>query len=72
MDQTEETNNKLKDRAFEIIQLEQEKEKEWKKSMGHYRKINTHIMGVPKRTQRKNVENLFKEIMAEKFPSLGK
>lgn len=29
-------------------------------------------MGVPKRRQRKKVESLFKEIMAEKFLSLGK
>ena len=50
----------------------QSRKRKKKKSMEYYRKINTYIMGVPKRIQRKSVDNLFKEIMAENFPSLGK
>ena len=39
--------------------------------MWQYKQSNIHIVGVPKEKE-KGAENLFEEIMAEKFPNQGK
>lgn len=37
-----------------------------------FRKANIRIKGIPKEKREKGVDSLFKEIVAENFPNLGK
>lgn len=70
--------HELKDRAEELIQLEQQKEKRFEKSEGSLRDLrdnikqtNVHIMGSQKKKRERGREHTSR-IMAEKFPNLGK
>uniref|UniRef100_A0A9L0THB4 L1 transposable element RRM domain-containing protein n=1 Tax=Equus caballus TaxID=9796 RepID=A0A9L0THB4_HORSE len=68
------------DRTFEMIQSEGKKEKNIQKSERSLHELwdtinryNLHIIGVPEREEReKGEKNLFKEIIAENFPNLGR
>ena len=76
----EETISKLKDRTMELTQSEQQNEKRMKDSedslsnlWDNIKQTNILIIGVPEREERGGqAKNLFKEIMAENFPNLGK
>ena len=40
--------------------------------MNIIKRTNVHMIGIPKEEKKKGPESLFKEIMAENFPNLGK
>ena len=69
---------KLKDSNLEMIQVEEEiiskNSKEiFKEHSNPFRKDNRRIRGISEGEDReKTVESLFKEIIAEHFPNLGK
>ena len=80
VEDTEEWSSKLNERLEEITQAEQLKEKRIEKNedslrdlWGNIKCTNIHVIGVPEREERdKGAENLFKEIIAQKFPNLRK
>ena len=65
---------------MEITDLEQKREKRLKKNEESLREhwdnvkhTNIHIIGVPEGEEReKQTEKIFKEIIAENFPNMGK
>uniref|UniRef100_A0A9L0SCP5 L1 transposable element RRM domain-containing protein n=1 Tax=Equus caballus TaxID=9796 RepID=A0A9L0SCP5_HORSE len=79
-DITEDTISNLEDRNIEILQMEEEKELRLKRKektlqeiSDSIRKCNTSIIGISEGEGReKRTESLFKEIIAENFPNLGK
>ena len=80
LNHAEERINDLEDRTFEITQSEEQKEKRMKKSEESLQDLrdtikrnNIHIMGIPGRQEKeKGTANIFKAIVAENMPNLGK
>ena len=77
MDETEEQISELEDKAMENAQTEQRNER-IKRSEDTLRdlwenimQITLHYRGPGRRIERKGLEKLFKEIIAENFPNLG-
>ena len=73
--------SEFKDRAVEFIQSEEQKEKIMKNNSEDtlrdlweaIKRTNIYIIGIPEGKERdKGAERLFKEIMAENFPIIGK
>ena len=79
-DNMEERISIIEDRNAEILQMEEERELRLKRNeeifqeMSHsIRKCNIKIIGIPEGEGReKGAESLFKKIIAENFPNLGK
>ena len=73
-------NKWVEDRLVEITDVEQKREKRLKRNEESLRELwdnlkctNIRIIGVPEGEEReKGTEKLFKEIIAEKFPNMGK
>ena len=71
---------KREDRLVEITDAEQKREKRLKTNEESLRELwdnvkstNIHIIGVPEGEEReKGTEKIFQEIIAEKFPNMGK
>ena len=70
----------LEDKNTEMLQMEEERERRLTRKeeilpeiSDSIRKCNVRIIGIPVGEEReKGAESLFKEIIAEKFPNLGK
>ena len=78
--EAEECTNDLEDRMVEITAAEENKEKRMKRNEDSLRDLwdnikctNIRIIGVSEREEReKEPEKIFEEIIAEKFPNMGK
>ena len=76
----EEWISSLEDRNIEMLQMEEERQLRLKRNeeilqeiSNSISKCNIRIIGIPEREEKEYAaENLFKEIMAENFPNLGK
>uniref|UniRef100_A0A9L0TML8 L1 transposable element RRM domain-containing protein n=1 Tax=Equus caballus TaxID=9796 RepID=A0A9L0TML8_HORSE len=79
-DNMEERISNLEDGNIELLQAEEEREARLKRNeetlrelSDTIRKCNVRIIGIPEREEKeKGTESLFKEIMAENFPNLGR
>ena len=79
-DNMEERISILEDRNTDMLQMEEERELRLKRNEERLREIsdsirkcNIRIMGIPEGEEReRGTERLFKEIIAENFPNLGK
>ena len=74
LDQVEKRISKFKDRSFDIIQSEEQKEKRMKKNKEKLRDLwdNTRIyISIMAEQREKGADRLFEEIMVENFPYLG-
>ena len=79
-DNMEERISTLEDRNTDILQMEEERELRLKRNEERLREIsdsirkcNIRIIGIPEGEEReRGTESLFKEIIAENFPNLGK
>ena len=80
MNNAEERIRDLEDRIMEITQSKQQRENQMQKKESNIRDLwdniknaNLCITGIPEGEEReKGIENVFEEIMAEKFPDLKK
>lgn len=79
LNEAEERISELEARAEELTQSKQQRQKRMKKSEDSLRdiwnninKTNICIIGIPEKRRTKGGGNIFEEIMAEKFPNLGK
>lgn len=78
--QPEESKHELNDRSFEIMQSEEQNENRMKKMeeslqdvWDRIRRNNICIMGIAEVEEKeKGTENLFKIILAENFPNVGR
>ena len=78
--EAEEQISEVEDRLGEIMDAEQKREKRLKTNEESLRELwnnvkctNIHIIGVPEDEDReKKTEEIFQEIIAENFPSMGK
>ena len=78
--EAEEQISDLEDRMVELSAAEQNKEKRMKRNEDSLRDLwdnikrnNIHIVGVPEGEEReKGPQKIFKEIIAENFPNMGK
>ena len=79
-DNTEERISIIEDRNTDMLQMEEERELRLKRNeeslreiSDSIRKCNIRIIGIPEGEEReRGTESLFKEIIAENFPNLGK
>ena len=70
----------IEDRHVEMLQIEEERElrlsineENLQEISNSIRKCNIRVISIPEREEKENgVESLFKKIIAENFPSLGK
>uniref|UniRef100_A0A9L0S6J7 LINE-1 retrotransposable element ORF1 protein n=1 Tax=Equus caballus TaxID=9796 RepID=A0A9L0S6J7_HORSE len=79
VDNMEDRIRNLEDRNIEMLQIEEERQLRLKRNeetlqeiSDSIRKCNIRIIGIPEGEEEKGAESLFKEIMAENFPNLGR